>query len=156
MSEADIDLGTNMDNVEDGKSSDIIPKGEYLVEISGARRSDKDGSSAIVVEFTVKGDSHGGKYMDSAFVEFMSLKETALWKVKALIKAALGQVPKGMSKFPTKEIVGKRIAVYTSIDTYEGRDSTRVQKFSPASKFSGGKSNSTPAAASASGDDVQV
>jgi hypothetical protein len=154
---SDIDLGTNLDNVEEGKSSDILPKGDYLVEVTGARLSEKDGSSAIVVEFTVRGDTQGGRFGGSQFVEFMSTKETALWKIKGLIKAVLGQVPKGLTKFPTEQIVGKRLCVYTTLEEYKGRDQTRVQQFKPASRWVGGKAEPGNSAGKAAGsDDVQV
>ena len=156
MSEAEIDLGQDIGGIERGKSSDIIPKGEYLVEVTGCRIQEKEGKRSIVAELTVKADTEGGKFVDSQFAEFLSLADGALWKVAAMLDAVYGQTFKGKT-FPVKDVLGKRIAVHTFVDTYQGKDTTKVNKWKGASKFSG----NTAVAGSGSGgtdskEDVKV
>jgi hypothetical protein len=142
----EIDLGQDLGGIDRGKSSDIIPKGEYLVEIVGCRKGEakETGKPYIGVEYAVRADTQGGRFVDSVFFETYSLEPQALWKIASLLDAVFGQVFKGR-KFPVKEVVGKRLVVHTYIDDYGNQDRTRTQKFVVASKFSGGKANAAGA-----------
>jgi hypothetical protein len=135
----DIDLGQDISNVERGKTSDIIPKGEYLTEIQSCTKDQKDGKApSIKVELGVVGDTEGGKWVGSSFVQYLSLSENALWNVAAFLDAVFGQSFKGRS-FPVDKVIGKRLAVRTHIEVYNDRDQVRVNRWIVASKFSGDK-----------------
>jgi hypothetical protein len=135
----DIDLGFDLSNVDRGKSSDIIPKGEYLVEVSGISKDEKEGKApSIKAELTVVGDTEGGKWLGSNFMQFMSTAETARWNIGNFLDAVFGQKFTGQ-KFPADKVIGKRLAVRTHIEVYNDRDQVRVNRWMPASKFSGSK-----------------
>ena len=114
--------------VETGREP--IPAGRYTCLISGAeKKATKDGTSQIVVwEATIVGpDCTGRKLFFNT-----SLKQKALWNLKALLDAC--GAPYDDEGFATEEAVGQKVDLQVEQSMWEGRPSNEIKAYYPPSE----------------------
>jgi len=147
----------SFEGIEDKDFGDVVPKGKYLVQIVGANvytPEDASKSQGLRLRFNVLDQSADvkGDQTDSVISEYCSLKETALWKIKALFNAAFGrQVLQGVPE----DLEGKRLVVHVTVEEWNGNDQNRINRFRPATDWSkvSGKGDGGGAAPVASDDE---
>ena len=101
-----IDVGTAIDSIKD-EGIAALPAAEYAVKVEVAElRDNKAGDAKLLyMEYSVReGEFEGRKLFDR-----ISMKPTALWRLKRFLKAA--EVPYEGSGFATEDVLGSKLSV---------------------------------------------
>lgn len=138
QNDQEIELGYDLGDQKRNEDSEIVPKGQYLTEIvRGSILPAKDDKKAQILLSIKVVDSEkveNANYIGAQFIETLSLAETAGWKVAQFQDAVHGVKTTGR-KLNLAALAGKRMVCRVSVETYEGRERTRVERFMHASKF---------------------
>ena len=131
-------ISINLAGVEAGGRK--VPEGEYIVEVTSfEEKESSNGNPGLSWKWkVVEGDYKGATIWDNT-----SLLPQALWRLKNLLDC-LGIDTSGEVNLVAKEILGKRALVEISIETYQGKERSRITQFLKGVGGSG-TSRSTPA-----------
>lgn len=141
---AKITLPYDLKDVPSGEDSEIIPKGLYLCEVvratfMEAKRGEdgKDKAAQIAITFKVveaeKPELAG--YVGAQFQDYLQpFTESVKWKMKQFADGLYGRQVEGKT-LDTDKWIGKKLAIRTMVDNYQGREKTKVDRYMAESKF---------------------
>lgn len=140
-----VNLGYDVKDEQRGDGNDLIAAGNYLLEIKRATFIDeKDGKAAAVLltlkvlEAEVKANE---QYVGDSFLDSVTLHVNAAWRMAQFLDAVYGKQVEG-DNFDTDDLLEKKIVAQTKQDEYNGKVRTRVERFSPLSKWAAKSSTS--------------
>lgn len=129
------DLNIDFSGVESGGRS--VPEGTYLVEVvSVEEKESSEGNAYLAWKWKVA----EGEYKGTTLYDNTSLKPTALWRLKGLL-VAMGYQVEGKFGLNLAEYKGKRVTVNTTIETYQGKEKSRIAEFIRGASTGGGTSS---------------
>lgn len=116
------------------RSFDLLPRGQYLIEVTGAeeRTGETSGVDYLNLELTVlDGEFQGRKLFDS-----MSYSQNALWKLKGFLRAAGYDEEDLAGDFDVDpaEYVGMEFVVTVTVqrdkrEGHEGEEQNRIRTY---------------------------
>lgn len=109
-------------------NGDFVPKGTYLVRVDDVEQSMSNGENKkprLEVRYEVIAGPHKGMIIR----DDIYLTEKALWRAAALLKVLGIQTPKKELAIQESQMVGKRLVLTTTVETYQERERTRVGDF---------------------------
>jgi hypothetical protein len=141
----------NVKGVDRGGNFEQPKPGLYEMEIKEANLRDKDGKNDIelVLEITKNNDEHVGARVWS----YVGLGDASQWKLAELIDA-LG-LPEG-GTLDTVKLVGKKMKVKVSADSWNNEYRARAGRFSPLAAGAEGDDNDDPDDPDAGNDEAIV
>ena len=144
----EIDLGYDLGDAKRSEDSEIVPKGQYLVEVARGNilppHDDKSATAMITLKVIDAEKLENANYIGAQFMIFIPLMLSVNWKQAQFMDAALGVKITG-KKFNLAPTIGKRLVARVIVDDYQGKDSNKVERFMAAAKFRKG-TGETPAA----------
>jgi Protein of unknown function (DUF669) len=116
-----------------GRKQGHYKEGDYLVKIKKAEygKSGQKQTKQIVVQHIFT----DGKYKGKPIYDRHNLLPQSLWTLRNLLEAVEMKIPKGRFNLDLKKLVGRELAITVSDDEYEGKVSSRVTDWFPASEF---------------------
>jgi hypothetical protein len=137
---AKFELPYDTGKVDRTEGADFIPSGVYLMEIDRCvYQEGKNGKSdqlLVAMKVVDAEEEKQKKYKGSTIIDYVSFHANADWRMSQFLDAVYGRRVDG-AQFDTDEMVGKRLVAKTMEDEYEGKDRSRVERFSPVSKWRG-------------------
>jgi hypothetical protein len=116
-----------------GRKQGHYKEGDYLVKIKAATygKSGQKQTKQIVVQHIFTGEKYKGK----PIYDRHNLLPQSLWTLRNLLEAVGMKIPKGRFNLDLKKLIGKELAITVSDDEYDGKISSRVTDWFPASEF---------------------
>ena len=172
MANDELDLGFDVGKERRTEDSELVPPGQFLMEVSGfqdmPKKDGKERAWNVKLKVVDAEKTEHNAYCGAEFVDFLNFHENSRWRIAQFLDAVFGRKVEG-SKIKASEIVGKRILCRIGIDKYEGKERSRTDRFMVASKFrkgvgvpsdaggtSNGKSSSGGAQSTMQGGDDEV
>lgn len=107
-----------------GWNTKHIAEGLHKMKIASVEETEAQDGTAMLVYALVPDDA---RYKTRRFPFYCKLQQNQLWKLRDLIVAAGGTVPKKAVSIDPNAIVGKYIAAEVEDDTYQGNVRSQVQ-----------------------------
>ena len=150
----------DMKDAERGDALELIPNGNYMVEIDRATFLDAKEGKAPVVLLTLKvldaEDEDQKKYIDATFLDNVSLHENADWRMAQFLDAVYGRQVEG-TDFDTDDFIEKKLKVKVYEDEYDGKTRSRVERYYHVSAWRGdGESEAGDKATASDDEDVDL
>jgi hypothetical protein len=121
------ELNVDWDSVAKGEA---VPEGRYATRIDKVEdKTSPNNNEYWLMTFTITDEPDIGR---KVFGNFM-LSPTALWKLRALMKA-IGMPTQGLVGLNADDYIGAEVGVVVVHQLYEGEVRARVQSFFPLGK----------------------
>ena len=113
--------------------------GTYLVTIAKMeKKARRDGNGNYInVQFRIDDvlDESLEKVIGRSLFDIYNLGADALWKIKGLVVACVGEEAATGNRIPN--LTDKRLVLDAFTETYQGRENLRTRKYRPADKWVG-------------------
>lgn len=161
---AKIELGYDLGDQERDGGSDRIAIGDFLCDFKVVKYNEAKGnqqydSLMLVCRVLDAVEDDHKKYIGKSFIDNVSMSEGARWRMTQLLDAVYGRKVEG-NELDTDDLIEKRVVIRTMDNEYNGKITTRVDRFMPLGDWvgdsdGGSKSSgkSKPIGAAAKDDD---
>lgn len=100
-----------------------IPEGEYLLKVVEVEMKDSQaGNQYLAFKYKVA----NGPFAGANIWDNVSLKSTALWRLRTLLECFGMNPPEGKMDLDLTKMVGKTIFVEVANETYQGKEKPRI------------------------------
>jgi len=138
---AKIELGYDLGEQERDGGNDLVPPGDYLVELQRVKYMEAKGNQnydqlLLSIKVLDAADDDQKKYVGKSFLDGVSMSEGARWRMTQLLDSVYGRKVEG-DELDTDDLIEKRLVVRTMDNEYNGKISTRVDRFLPLADWTG-------------------